>query len=111
MIRNSEWIFYRDGRGRKVERSLREGETSSEFFWRKNSEYSIEIRGPEPEAEWRTICYDFRAISTDVGLLPALVEIDETGNILNEFGVLEVPLSFVEDTENDTIGSGVPEED
>ncbi|MDV6236764.1 hypothetical protein CH379_014140 [Leptospira ellisii] len=104
VIRNSEWTFYRNGQGFKVERSLREGEIRTGFFWRKNAEYSIDIY--EEEGEWQTVHYDFRVVATDVGPLPALVEIDETGNPLQEFGILETPLSFLEEIENDMIESG-----
>lgn len=91
-IMNEEWIFYPDGAGKYISRSIMSDEDIQEFKWRRDNLYTIEINFAD---FWKKTYYDFCKVPTDVGFQIALVEIDEEKNVRKGFGLFEVPLSYV----------------
>ncbi len=95
-IMNEIWIFYSDGKGVTISNSIISGEDKEKFLWRKKDLYCIELSYSEFDepAQWIEISYDFCKVTTDVGFVIALVQLDKEGKPRKGFGLMDIPLSY-----------------
>ncbi len=96
------WEFYADGNVRIISNSVMSGQETEEFRWRKKGQFCIETTYSEinePEI-WIERYYDFLEITTDTGLMIALIELDGNTKMPQKgFGLMEVPLAYSGETD------------
>ena len=106
-VMDEQWEFLSDGSGTRIVLGpFGQPRDHVCFEWRTVAERVLEMRVvgayeggvarelDELESEWDIVRYDFRAVTTDVGVEIGLVEITASGEVTDRFGDAPFALAF-----------------